>query len=137
LVEKFKTNLEKKDKDIEFLKEKEIILNNKIEIYETDTENYRTLKQEIQNLMQEKTDIARQISAATSISAYVVEIENLLKNKLAPINYSRALLDAKDSPVVINNINEIVSCVKKWCEEMEKYLPFESGYINIESEAIE
>jgi len=83
----------------------------------------------------QKDDIGRQIQSATSLSGYIVEIEDFLKNKLAPIKYSRALLEMKDNSTVIQNITDIVKCVELWCFEIRKYLPKNNeSFIIIESE---
>jgi len=120
---------------IKRLEERETILKEKIQLIEQDAEKYRNLKDQIDTLSKQKDDIGRQIESATSLSGYIVEIEDFLKNKLAPIKYSRALLEMKDSPVVIKNITDIVECVDLWCKEMRQYIPTKyDNVITIESE---
>jgi len=122
---------------IKRLEEREVILKEKIEIIEKDAEKYKQLRDQIGSLTKQKDDIGRQIQSATSLSGYIVDIEDLLKNKLAPIKYSRALLEVKDNPVVIRNISDIVECVDSWCREMRKYIPnSNNNIIIIESEEI-
>ena len=118
------------------LQERELLLREKIDIIEQDAEKYRQLKSQIETLTLKKDDIGRQIESATSLSGYIVDIEDLLKNKLAPIKYSRALLEMKDNTTVIKNITDIVMCVELWCEEIRKYIPNYNNYIIIESEDI-
>ena len=89
---------------------------------ESGTKKYNDLKKSIDNLTKEKDSISRQIASSTELSGMVVEIEHFLKKKLAPITYSRAILDCKDNPVVIKNINEIVQVVEKWCIEMRNQI---------------
>ncbi|MDY8023396.1 DUF3102 domain-containing protein [Paenibacillus polymyxa] len=127
-------SLESKNKQYNLLVERERLLNEKIEIYESNTENYNQLKSQIEYLTKEKDDVGRQIEAAVSLSGYIVEIEDLLKNKLAPIKYSRALLEVRDNPTVIKNVSDIVECVKEWCSEIETYIP--NTRIIIESEEV-
>ena len=89
---------------------------------ESGTKKYNDLKKSIDNLTKEKDSISRQIASSTELSGMVHEIEHFLKNKLAPITYSRALLDCKDNPIVIKNIEEIVQVVEKWCIEMRNQI---------------
>jgi len=122
---------------IKRLEEREVLLKEKIEIIEKDAEKYRQLRDQIGSLTKQKDDIGRQIESATSLSGYIIDIEDFLKNKLAPIKYSRALLEVKDNPVVIRNISDIVECVDSWCREMRKYIPNKNNnVIIIESEEI-
>ena len=73
------------------------------------------LERQIKNATRRKDDIDRAIESGTELSGLIVEIENFLKTKLCPINYSRAIFEQKNSPVVIENVTEIVSVVEQWC----------------------
>lgn len=97
-------------------------LRKQLDKMESGTKKYNDLKKSIDNLTKEKDSISRQIASSTELSGMVVEIEHFLKKKLAPITYSRAILDCKDNPVVIKNINEIVQVVEKWCIEMRNQI---------------
>ena len=97
-------------------------LREQLDKMESGTKKYNDLKKSIDNLTKEKDNISRQIASSTELSGMVVEIEHFLKKKLAPITYSRAILDCKDNPVVIKNINEIVQVVEKWCIEMRNQI---------------
>lgn len=134
-------NIELQDKPetlvkIKRLEEREVLLEEKIELIEKDVGKYRELKNQIETLTKEKDDIGRQIESATSLSGYIVEIEDFLKIKLAPVKYSRALLEMKDNPTVIKNITDIVECVEIWCGEIRKYIPKENNYVIIDREDI-
>lgn len=129
-------DLENKKTQYDLLKERERLLNEKIDLYEKDTEKYNQLKSQIESLTKQKDDIGRQIESAVSLSGYIVEIENFLKNKLAPIKYSRALLEVKDNPTVIKNVNDIVECVEQWCREIRNAIPNKNNRVIIESEEI-
>jgi ParB family chromosome partitioning protein len=133
-VEKLKKDIENKSKQYNLLKEREEILNEKIEIYEKDTDKYNQLKSQIDSLTKQKDDIGRQIESGISLSGYIYEIEDFLKNKLAPIKYSRALMEMKDNKTVIKNITDIVNAVDTWSDEIKKMIPNENKRIIIESE---
>lgn len=81
-------------------------------------------------------DVDRQIESATSISELYVEIEHLLKTKLAPIRYSRALLERQDSEVVRDNLRGIIGVVQSWCDDLSRYLPGNGRKI-IDAEVLE
>jgi chromosome segregation ATPase len=133
-IEKIKLDLQSKQTQYDLIKEREAILEEQLKQYEEKSESYLKLKEQIDNLTKEKDDIGRQIASATSLSGYIVEIEDFLKTKLAPIQYSRALMDMSHSPTVIKNVSNIVECVELWCAEIRTYLPKENNYIIIERE---
>ena len=116
---------------IKRLEEREELLKEKIELIEKDAEKYRQLKDQIETLTVQKDDIGRQISSATSISGLVIKIENFLQTELAPIEYSRALLEMKNNEVVINNVRDIIKCVEQWCYELKKYIPSDNNIYEI------
>jgi len=108
-IDKLKKELAKKEKDMEFLRREKDILERKVKLNEEDAKKYNDLK--------------KQIDAATSISGLVVEIDNLLKTKLAPIRYSKAILEMSNDKIVIQNLTATIEAVESWCREMRNYLP--------------
>jgi ParB family chromosome partitioning protein len=105
------------------LKERETILNERIDIIEKNSEKYKKLTDEIDKLTKDKSDIARRITAVTSISGLTEKIDFMLKNELAPIKYSQALLEASNDEIVAKNLSNIIYSVQRWCDEMKTYLP--------------
>lgn len=99
------------------------ILKRKAKLNEDEAEKYNNLKDQIEKLTQEKSNLGRQIKAQTELSGLVVRIENVLKKELAPVKYSRAINEASNSKIVIKNLSEIVGRVQDWCDEMYQYLP--------------
>lgn len=91
-----------------------------------DIEEFQKVKGDLESLYSQKDDLHRQISSATSLSELHVDIEYLLTDKLAPIRYSKAITEARDSKVVINNLREIVEMVEEWAREIAVYLPDEN-----------
>lgn len=123
-------SLENKKKELQQLQnkyslqqEKIDILNERVTIFEENSEKYKTLKKQIDDLTNEKNTIGEKIKAATSLSGLIVDIKDFLSTKLSPIKYSRALLEMEDNPTVIKNVSNIVKCVQEWCDEMKTYLP--------------
>lgn len=106
-------------------------LHRKIKLYEEDSREYKKLQSEIEFLTKKKTDLGNQIQIVNDLSALVVEIENFLKNKLAPIKYSKSLLYAKNDEIVIENISDIVNSVRNWCDEMQEYIPNKENYVEV------
>ncbi|MCP1159410.1 DUF3102 domain-containing protein [Bacillus infantis] len=120
---KLNKQIEQKQNSYEQVIKEKQKLENKLRSIEEENQEYLNLKSKIERLHREKEDIHRQIESATSISALYVDIEDLLKNKLAPIKYSRALTERRDSEVAMKNLREIIQMVDEWSFEMKKYLP--------------
>ena len=132
-IDKLKQDLEYQKKQYTLAKEKEELLNEQIKNYEEDSRNYKNLKNQIKSLTEEKDNIGRQIESGLLLSGYIYDIEDFLKTKLSPIQYSRALLEQQNNPTVIKNVVEIIECVEKWCQETRKYLPKnQQNIINVE-----
>lgn len=137
------SSIEKKDNEIRqlnnkynTLKEREAILNERIEIIEKNTEKYKQLTNEIEKLTKDKSDIARRIVAVTSISGLTEKIDFMLKNELAPIKYSQALVEACEDEIVGKNLSNIIYSVQRWCDEMKTYLPNDDKNNTIDMEEI-
>lgn len=132
-LKNIKEELENKNRLYNIAKEKEIVLKEQLELYKEDEEKYNKLTRSIELLTKEKDDISRAVTSATELSGYIYKIEEFLKNELAPIKYSRSLMDCKDNPVVISNVTEIVECVENWCREIRNCLPSnQQNIINVE-----
>jgi ParB family chromosome partitioning protein len=116
---------------IKRLEEDKLLLEKKVKLNEKEAEEYQQLKSNITNLQNEKSDLCRQIESITNISGFVVDIEHLLQNKLAPIKYSKAIAEQKSEPIIVNNLKEIVNRVRSWCDDMDNIL-LEKEYIDLE-----
>ena len=137
------SSIEQKKKELKQLQdkynsqsEKINVLNERIAIFQENSDKYKNLTSEIERLTKDKSDIARRITAVTSISGLSIEIDFLLKEKLAPIKYSSALLEAKTDEIVQKNLSNIVYSVQRWCDEMKEYLPSEDKNNVIDMEEI-
>jgi len=127
-IDKIKKSLERKEEQLENIQEREVILKEQLKFYEEKTKEHRDLETQIKNLAKEKDDISRQISSGISISGLIVEVEDFLKTKLAPIQYSRAMMDMSHSPTVIDNVTRIVECVEVWCREIKALIPNDNEF---------
>lgn len=87
----------------------------------------------LEDFYTDTSDIARHIRSATSLSGLYVEIENLLKTKLAPIRYSRAILECRNDEVAMRNLRRIVEVVGEWYKEMIALLPDDQKIIDVEA----
>ncbi|MBY6842793.1 ParB N-terminal domain-containing protein [Clostridium botulinum] len=130
-IEKLKKELESNKFEKDRIENRLNLMTEKAELYEKDSLEYEKMKNDIEFLTNKKDDLGRQIESITSISGLVVDIDYLIKEKLAPVKYSRALLEAKDDDIVINNLNEIVEIVRQWCDEMSEYLPNKKNYVEV------
>lgn len=95
-----------------------------------EAKEYQELKKSIEFMQREKSDLSRQIESATEFAGLTVEIDKVLKEKLAPIKYSR-IMERMDSEVAVENLTEIVTKVESWCREMRGILP-NSNIIDVE-----
>lgn len=101
------------------------------EVYENDSNELKKMRNEITYLTQQKDEIGRRIQSITDISGLVVEIDSLIKNKLAPVKYSKSILEAKDDEIVIENLTEIVQVVQSWVDEMKQYIPNKINFVEV------
>ena len=80
-------------------------------MYEKDSQKYKDLTRQIELLTKEKDDIGRAVKSATELSGYIYKIETFIKQELAPIKYSRALIESSENKVVMDNVRQIVEVV--------------------------
>ena len=110
------------------------LLERKVKLNEEDSNKYKQLKSQIENLSKQKDDLGRRIKSVTELSGLVVRIEHTLKTELAPIKYSRAIREVSTDEMVTRNLKEIIDRVQDWCNEMYKYTKDENI---IDSEVID
>jgi len=122
MINKLKSDKEDLESKIKFLKKDKDILERRVELNQQDSDKYNELKNGIKQLQTQKNSLAKEIESALSISGLVVEIERLIKDKLAPIKYSKAIQDLSDNEILRNNLKEIVNRVDGWCDEMYKLI---------------
>ncbi|CAG7839925.1 hypothetical protein CLOHAE12215_01341 [Clostridium haemolyticum] len=130
-IEQLKKELQSTKSEKEKIEYRLNLMTEKAELYQKDSLEYEKMKSDIEFLTNKKDDLGRQIESITSISGLVVDIDHFIKQKLAPVKYSRALLEARNDDVVINNLSEIVTVVQGWCDEMKQYLPNEINYVEV------
>jgi len=123
-------------KKIDRLEEDKALLEKKAALNDKEAKEYADLKKSIEQLKKDKSDIGRQIEAATSISGLIVDVEHMLRTTLAPIKYSRAIAEQTSNPTVIKNVIEIIERVSAWCDEMYEILPNDKKYINMDTEEL-
>lgn len=88
------------------------------------------IQNQIKDLNTQKDDISRQMDSAVTLARLSVQIEDMLKNQLAPIRYSRALMERRDSKAAMQNLDEIISTVEHWCSEIRGLMP--NNYVEVE-----
>ena len=129
-----KRKVQDQELELERLQSEKEHLERKAKLNEDEADEYKALKQQIQNLKEQKNSLSRQIESATELSGLVVRVESLLKKDLAPIKYSRAIREQGDDPIVKENLTEIVDRLREWCREMEVLI---GGKDYIDAEVIE
>ena len=107
------------------------LMEEKADAYEQDSLDYQKMKEDITYLTKQKDDLGRQLQSITDISGLVVEINHLIKDKLAPVRYSKSLLEVKDDEIVLRNLTNMLETVEQWCSEMRKYIPKKENYVEV------
>lgn len=131
IVDRLKEENERSKKKLERLERDKALLEKRLLQEEADANEHRKLKEELRTMSNERESIHRQVMAATSLSKAYVEIENLLKEELAPIRYSRAITEAQDSEVAMNNLSNVIGLVEEWARDMRSFLPDNKNNTNI------
>lgn len=83
-----------------------------------DAKKYNKLKEEIDYLTKQKTDLSRQISSATELAELTVTLQGVLEKDLAPIKFKRCINDLDVNEVAVENLIEVIEHVESWLEEM-------------------
>lgn len=107
------------------------LMTDKADAYEQDSSDYNKMKEDITYLTKQKDDLGRQLLAITNISGLVVEIDHLIKGKLAPVIYSKSLLEAREDEIVLRNLTDMVETIEQWCSEMRQYIPNKTDYVEV------
>lgn len=131
-LKRIEEELNNKKTEVDRLQRKLELANEKAEIFEKNSEEYKALKRQIEVLGKEKDDISKSITSGTELAGLVHRIEGLLKTELCPITYSRAIIDMSENDTVMKNLQEIIEVVEKWCGDMRTYLPQNQQNIIIE-----
>lgn len=119
----FNKRLSETQRSIERLEQEKTLLERKVKLNEKEAQEYKSLKDGIMKLKQEKDHISREIEAATELSKYVIRIDKFLSEELAPVKYSRAIEECSNDPIVVKNLKEIIERVEKWVTEVKDCLP--------------
>jgi DNA repair exonuclease SbcCD ATPase subunit len=90
---------------------------------EQDADNYRKLKEDLNNLRDRRDDMVRQIDNAGTIGKFVARVDKSFEEDLAPIKYSRAIEELHQSRAVMESLEGIVSKVENWCKEIRSLMP--------------
>ena len=109
-------------------------LENKMKQERQDAENFRSLKHDLDQLQSERESVIRQIESAGTIGKFIARIEKSFEEDLAPVKYTRAIQETKDSEAVLEAVDKIVSRVEKWCKEIRSVMPSKHY---IEAEVVE
>jgi len=126
---KLRLDLEESKSKYSRLLERNELLEESINGYERDSEEYRQLRSKIDNLLKEKDDLSRHIDSVSELSGLIFEIEHMLTRELAPIKYSRAMSMLTGNEIVKENLSSIVEMVKKWCNEMTELINDDTNFV--------
>ena len=97
-------------------------------------DDYEQIENRIQDLTRKETDLLDKVRVITDLSTLQFEVEKLLKEKLAPIRYSKSL-KRLDDPVARENLESVLNSVATWLNEINTLLNF--NYLGVEYESID
>jgi hypothetical protein len=97
-------------------------------------EDYEHIENRIQDLTRKETELLDKVRVITDLSTLQFEIEKLLKEKLAPVRYSKSL-KRLDDPVARENLEAVLNSVASWLNEINSLLNF--NYVGVEYESID
>jgi hypothetical protein len=84
-------------------------------------DRYEQTEKRIEDLTKTEGELLERVRTITELSEFSFEIEKMLKEKLAPIRYSKSL-KRLDNKVARDNLESIVNNVSMWLNEMKGYL---------------
>lgn len=122
-LNKIENELREKTKELSHITDKTSLLERELYIYKQDSMEYEQFKKDVEYLTKTKEDLGRQIDGIKETTRLVCDIDDFLKNKLAPMKYSKSILDCKNEEVVIDNLSEIVNMVQDWCYDIKNVIP--------------
>jgi DNA repair exonuclease SbcCD ATPase subunit len=111
------------------------LLEEKNDLIESEVEQFNNLKAQIEKLTKTKQETLEQINTITELSGLVVEIENFLKTKLAPVKYSKTL-SILSNKTALTNLLDILSVVDGWSKEMRSLIP-NNDFVEVLYESID
>jgi Predicted transcriptional regulators len=132
-VKRLEEDLKFKD---EIIKDKDNLIKNKDDLIEH-TKSLIENEKELQESYKEGYDKYNELINATcdyqstgesfgkkvgdgiDIVMFLIEVENLLKDKLAPLKYERYLKDVGTNENVKKNVNDLLSLVRGWADEID------------------
>lgn len=120
--ERLKREAINKQYAIEKLEMEKGLLEKKVDLNQREANEYNQLKNQIKTLSQEKSNLSRQINAATELSGLVVEVRHYFNKNFAPVKYSRAITEASKDETVRKNLEEILDIFQDWINEMTQYI---------------
>lgn len=131
-IEQLKAEVMKKEKMLRELEEEKRRLEEELRENEQIYREAKEFKKQLRDLYSKPSDFARYVESATSLSGLHIKIEHFLKTELAPVRYSRAILDCREDKVAMENLLRLVEVVEEWCREMRALLPKNLNYIDAE-----
>ena len=104
------------------LKAEKRLLEKKVKLNQEESDKYNKLKTEIEFLTKQKSDLGRQIDSATELAGLTVRLQKLLEDELAPIKFKRCMEVLDSSNVCVRNLEDIITKLDNWSQEMKKLL---------------
>lgn len=90
--------------------------------YSVESDEYRQLQEKIQKMSAKSSGVERHLLAATDVLKLKNKADELL-DLISPAMYSMDFQEFKPSDPAIKTLNQVVSRVEKWCDDMHRNLP--------------
>lgn len=132
-IERLKEEVMEKERKLRELEAEKKRLEEEIKEKEQEYRKVEDFRKRLIDLYSDPSDFTRHVESATSLSGFYVKVEHFLKTELAPVRYSRAILECRGDKVAMRNLKRLIEVVEEWCREMRTFLPENENYYDVEA----
>lgn len=132
-IERLKEEVMEKERKLRELEAEKIRLEKEMKEKEQEYRKVEDFRKRLMDLYSDPSDFTRHVESATSLSGFYVKVEHFLKTELAPVRYSRAILECRGDKVAMRNLKRLIEVVEEWCREMRTFLPENENYYDVEA----
>lgn len=132
-IERLKEEVMEKERKLRELEAEKRRLEEEMKEKEQEYRKVEDFRKRLMDLYSDPSDFTRHVESATSLSGFYVKVEHFLKTELAPVRYSRAILECRGDKVAMRNLKRLIEVVEEWCREMRTFLPENENYYDVEA----
>ena len=119
-----KQNVLLKDK-IELLNNKMAQLQSEVDAYNgqaahftASSDEYKRAQKKLEETKSKLESLTKEFKSQNELSALTVVVDDMIRNKLAPIKFMECLNSMNENPVIAKNLKNIFNAVDQWVSEM-------------------